>query len=121
MIDKKWLDGPRLVEWLLEKGVPRSHPDETIARAIFRWSVAGARANVFAVDAHLTALGLHLCEVPEDLYCDPSPRVGGQNAYSKELKAQILKEAAKGIPSPALSKRFGVAPGTINTWKREAA
>ena len=73
-----WLDGPKLVAWLEavagdELGSGTGRAAESASRRIGDWR-RGGRASVYALDAILTRLGLHLSMVPEELYVEANPR-----------------------------------------------
>lgn len=65
----EWLNGPRLVEWLLSRGVRPSRIELGAAnyRALNRWKNGGA-ASVWVLDRILTDCGISLSEVPVDLF-----------------------------------------------------
>ncbi len=41
--------------------------------------------------------------------------------YSREIKEQVLRELANGVPMSQLSRDYGPTPVTIGKWRAEAA
>jgi len=61
----EWLDGLRFAEWLRTKDWAVG-----VKVNLGPWCRPGARASVYAADKALTAIGLHLADVPQDLFLD---------------------------------------------------
>lgn len=73
--EPQWLDGPRLVCWLEGKGLFSMQLQVGgLARRVSDWK-KGTTANVFTADRVLTRLGLHISEIPDELWVD-SPLTG---------------------------------------------
>ena len=78
----KVANGPRLVRWLEQNGVP------TPASPCNAWR-AGSQATLASIDRILTRHGLHLWMVPDDLWEPPRPR-GGRARVDARKRRQVL-------------------------------
>lgn len=112
----EWLDGPALAAWLRDNGLdhPTYQLGHTLERAVSRWR-DGARAYVFVVDAVLTKLGLHLSEIPDELWTD-APQ-GGASRLDSVKRAELLARLAEGEPVKAIARKVGCSSGTVRHYR----
>jgi len=112
----EWLDGPRFTDWLLENGLnsPAVQLDSRLERAFGRWR-AGAKASVWIADAMLVALGLHLSELPDDLWVE-EPN-GGAGRLTEWAKAEILGRLHASEPVRQIAHQLGCSPGTVRHYR----
>jgi hypothetical protein len=67
----EWADGPKVAAWLKDH-LDKTYPDwkrkcPNLDRAWRRWT-SGERASVWSLDNHLTPLGLHVQDIPDDVW-----------------------------------------------------
>lgn len=123
MSEKDWIDGPGLRAWLLHM-VPHHHwpridaDNPTLTRALNRWG-AGGLANWRTADRHLTWLGLHLSEVPDELWRHDR-RAQPRTEYAIEARRQAYVAADQGLSLADMAEVFGVSRETARRWKQEA-
>ncbi len=115
----EWLDGPGLAAWLGERipldGLAAHH--ESMYRAILRWR-NGDQACVYTVDDLLVRLGIHLSEVPEELFVSTTRR----RAYplSEQTRTEALRLYTEGVGPGEIGRRLGIGSGTVSGWARRA-
>lgn len=66
-------DGPKVVAWL-EGHLSKTYPEwkriaPSLDRAARRWA-SGESPSIWTLDRHLTPLGLHVQDLPEDVWLD---------------------------------------------------
>jgi hypothetical protein len=100
-IDAIAADGRRVEEWLQTAGViPESVEmvDETLARRLRLWR-AGAQARVDAVDRVCVKLGIHLSELPDDVWVDHYSALPVTTRYCEHCGEEIPRKLAGTRPS----------------------
>ena len=116
----EWIDGPKLVAWLVERKIWTDGVESTHSHLVRRWRnwrEPGAVANVYTVDSHLTALGYHLHEVPEEFYCDRPKRM--RNLDPAEQR-DIVKSLDAGVSPQVIAERYGKSADTIRKYRGKA-
>lgn len=68
----RFLDGPRLCEWLESLDLFIS---QSAVRRMYEWR-RGGLADVYTVDRYLCRWGMHLDDVPEDCWSERAPDKG---------------------------------------------
>ena len=109
------LDGPNFVKWLTANADLASLPDNR-RRALRRYRV-GDVATVASADRVLTDLGLHLTDLPEDLW----RRDNRGSPYPPELCVEAVKRARGGELHRFVASSLAVDRSTVSRWVREAS
>lgn len=116
-----WLDGPRLVRWAKEEGVwddtlEVAHP--SFVRRLREWEKPGTLANVYTVDGHLTKIGRHLSEIPDECYTDREPnKKGTDKRLTHEQRKALVADLDAGERPQILAQRYGVASRSVNYYR----
>lgn len=121
---KDHLNGPALVEWLVET-VPETVQQHcamkelSFARAIYRWR-SGGQAPLATADKWLTMLGVPLSWVPEEFYEEirPRPRAGHKN-YSPEIKKLAARRYHAEGNAPKIAKELGCSDRAVRVWAKK--
>lgn len=94
---REWLDGPKFAEWLehvapvaiaraRRKNGLRLEDERTYAnlgRLLLRWA-SGPAVSVYTADYYMTFLGLHLHQIPEEIFSgDPYRKNGSRKGHPK--------------------------------------
>jgi hypothetical protein len=112
-----WLDGPGLVHWLESHGL--DNPEIQLgfhARAIRHWR-AGCKASVYVADRVLIKLGLHLSEIPDDLWVQPPKR----GELSPDHQAEIVRRVCGlGRSISAVARELDCDQKTVRKYLKEA-
>lgn len=121
-MSQDWLDGPRFYAWLRENGLTAL--DRQLghsARRVRDWR-DGAVANVYAADRVLVKVGLHLNDVPEDLYREPPDRTTRKAKRCTAAERQeILRRWAAGDSRYSIAKDLGRHRRTVEKIVARAA
>lgn len=114
--------GPTVAAWIIKSGrLPYdSHdggPEAAANRAVRRWA-SGESASIDCLDRHLTAMGAHLSELPDDCW-----RRGPVNAreHSEDEVSAALDALESGRPLKQLARELHVAPSTLRRWRKVGA
>lgn len=93
-------DGPKLVKWLASREIDRDILSDTQERAMRRWR-DGENALVLTVDELLVDLGLHLSEVPDEIW-----RERTEVTYSRrDIQEKPCAQCGGNVPSRHASGR----------------
>lgn len=114
----RYLDGPKLVEWLTEEGVDHRSLTDAQKRRWREWK-SGDRADLYGlVDRVLTNNGLSIRLIPDDCWSENQEFL--LNASYKEAKqdAQILLQEGR-LNNKEIAKKVGVTPDTIKKWSKQ--
>jgi hypothetical protein len=109
----KWLDGPMLFDFVMKKapqlvGQREGVLGETLSRTMSRWR-SGEHAHYATADRLLTQLGIHLSEVPEEMW-----------RWSRSDKKHLgIKHLKNGHSKKQVAEWMGVAKRTVETWQTE--
>lgn len=110
----EWLDGPMFHDWILKKA-PHIIGDRegilgyTHSRSMMRWR-SGERCHYSTADRLLTQLGLHLTEIPEEIW----------RWARHEEKEKGLAHFRNGKSVKQVAAWFGIRKSTATKWKIEA-
>jgi hypothetical protein len=117
--ERNWLDGNRLVEWLEANGHSLTKPIVgPLECSIRRWR-GGAKCSVYQADRLLTKLGVHLHEVPDDLWVDLAPT---HERYPRQVKQEAVRRVTvRDEPLKAVARSLGCDPKTVRNWIKAAA
>lgn len=121
MSDGEWLHGPALVEWLEEHGLESPHTQlaATLARRVHAWR-NGSMANVYTVDECLVMLGLHLIELPDDLWDleRSGLRLGGRGGsrFTEDQREDAARRYLRGESSRAIARELGTGRRNVRAW-----
>ena len=116
-----WLDGPKFVNWLERADDFSGEPHGTaIKRRVTEWR-AGAPVSIWSADHLLTRIGLHLSQVPDELWIagrhrTPAPARKVRPTYSKELREALVARVEAGDSLNELSIATGISERTIQRW-----
>lgn len=87
----EWLDGPAFVAWLEDHwALQGSLYPEGIQRRIWQWR-HGSPASIWVADKLLTAMGLHLDIVPEEMFMAESPQSRREGRRGKFTDAELAE------------------------------
>lgn len=124
-----WLDGPGLYEWIEGKrDLSRLYyVYPSFERRLRDWRREGCVASAYTVDKWLVEIGLHLSEVPDDLWREDWLTEEGKRRReapnlrtAEEAKARRTKALArlKQIGNQReVAEEFGVTVRTIYAWR----
>jgi DNA-binding CsgD family transcriptional regulator len=111
----EWLDGPNLYAWISERRM-LSEAGPNLERAVRRWKEGGT-ANVYTVDRVLTALDLHIAELPDEFWLNEKSRANGAK-LTVESKAELLARLEAGESTRTLAREFGISRDTVVYHRR---
>jgi hypothetical protein len=114
----EYADGPKLAAWLADEGYTfdkNLHPTED--RAIRYW-LKGRAAKLATVDAVLCKVGRHICELPDEVWCEKPlqhrPRIPAG------VKEEAIRRLREGSTVEAEARRIGCSPKTVQQWSTAA-
>ena len=113
----QWADGPKLAEWIDQQ---RVMPNGTTRRrlpveqTVDRWRKGGL-VSVWAIDKWLAPRGVHLSELPDELWVVNRRRA---DQADPDVVAAALELLGK-EPLKVIARRFGVAPSTVRYWRNK--
>ncbi len=114
MTERDWLSGPGLYSWLLQNGL--DHIELQLgyhARMARHWRDGGT-AHVYSADAVLCKLGLHLSEIPDELWIE-DPRKGRR--ITPEMCDEIKRRITElGQPIKVVAREVGCDPKTVRRY-----
>ena len=113
----EWLDGPKFAAWLEDKGIAANDIDPGHGSAPGKWR-RGAGVSIYKADEILTRFGLHITDLPDDMYRE-SPKTGPHAKYTEEEKLAIIAELDTGISKEELARQHGCCPRSILNWSRK--
>lgn len=119
----EWVDGRAFYDWLTEL-VPdwRTVLGPSQARAVSRMiDTDGAKTSLRVVDRICCQAGLHINEIPDDVWTDPPKRPTGRPPAPPEIREAAVTALKNGESARQVAARFGVARTTVNNWKNKAA
>lgn len=111
-----YLDGPKFLAWLEEADCFEPVVHDMKYRAS-KWR-HGAAVSVWKADELLTAIGLHISQIPDEIWRLEAPQ-GKQPKWRRDLsssKEQVVAEHAAGASTKALSRKTGIPERTIREW-----
>jgi len=122
-----YLDGPRTAGWLdgwIRKRYDlspweglRLHSGDEVIRAMHEWRTTKRKPTVWALDRHLTRMGGHILEIPDDLWTHNTP----QRRATEEFKAAVVAETAEpGAVVAHVARRHGLPSKSVRNWIRWA-
>lgn len=120
-----WLDGPKFVAWLEgATGFTAEPHGASVKRRVTDWK-AGAPVSIWKADDLLTHLGLHLSQVPDELWIDGRHRREAvakkpRPLYPTKLRTEVVKRRLSGVALKRLTLETGISEGTIKRWTRES-
>jgi DNA-binding NarL/FixJ family response regulator len=118
----RYLDGPKLVEWLKEENVDYSNLSDNQKRRWFDWS-KGARADVYSLtlDQIMTDNYLSSRLIPDDVWSKEQARfkLSAPRRSAKEQRAtrdegKLLLRA--GCSHRDVARKLGVSRNTVRNW-----
>ena len=109
----EWLDGPDLYEWILKrcpyiKGDREGILGYTHSRSMVRWR-SGERAHYATADRLLTLLGLHISEIPDEIW----------RWAKRRKKEKGLEHLRNGKSVKQVAQWVGARESTVYNWKAE--
>jgi hypothetical protein len=133
----RYLDGPRLVEWLEAEGLVYIDEDDrrstcglrsegsyctaydmdgrqSFMRRFSEWR-SGSTASVYTVDEFLIARGRHLSELPDDLYVSHR-----RATVESGVRSEAVALYAAGVGPREVGRRLGVNESSVDRWARRA-
>ncbi|MQA76051.1 MAG: hypothetical protein GEU88_17245 [Solirubrobacterales bacterium] len=113
----RWLEGPGLCEWLERSGAvlrPDVELDANMARNWRRWE-AGGHADVYTVDRLLCGRGVHLSEVPDELWRTRRPYRRRRRVAARERERAARRHLA-GAPARQVAGELGVSERAVRNW-----
>lgn len=99
----EWIQGPGLVVWLESHGL--FSPDIQLgfhARRIRHWR-EGKTADLHTADIVLTKLGLHLSEIPDELWLEEAPKA---RRYTDKDRKEMARRLGEGQTVTAVARSF---------------
>jgi hypothetical protein len=115
----EWIDGPGFVKWFEEQRPDRGFTPPTTTRTFYQARNTGRPINVWAADRILTFYGLHIRDIPRELWL-PDYELNTRRR-NPEMREECVRRAEAGERTVDLSREFGVAPETINKWRYRMA
>ncbi len=118
----EWLDGPGIAKWAKEAGIWDATLEMTnpsFVRRLREWEKPGCLANVYTLDRHLTKEGIHLHEVPEELYTEREPQKGtftAQKLTDAEKKQLVARVDAGEKPSD-LAHEYNISVRSVTAYR----
>lgn len=114
-----YADGPMLAAWIKRDGIgPHEghyHRDD-FCRAVLRWG-EGQRASIVSVDFHLTRLGRHISEVPDECWRDGRFIGREQTPEYEEIRRNAEKLIEQGFGDRTIAARLAIAKTTVRKWR----
>lgn len=112
-------DGPKLAAWLRQADrLPSTGGCEgeigSLFNAVSRWE-RGERASLCSVDHWLTMLGLHISQVPDEVWSLETVRSANSPHPRRAEGLEMLEEE---LSVREISRRLDVAPATVRSWRR---
>ena len=116
---REYLDGPGLYAWLNERGCDLSAKVLNFhSREVRRWR-SGTAATVWSADQVLTQLGLHLTEIPDDLWRDSPYKNNGGKRIDPRIRRAALIGIRRGDTVHHVAQRFAIDGSTVRRWMKE--
>ena len=120
----RFIDGPKLVEWLISEGVEYRHLTDAQQRRWSDWR-RGCRADLYSnpVDRILTDNYLSSRLIPDDAWAkDQRNKNEGRKPLPPAEQARLRAEGrlllAAGCTIVEVRKKLGVSEGTVRKWRR---
>lgn len=121
----RFLDGPKLVEWLMEEGVQYRHLTDAQQRRWSDWR-RGCRADLYSntVDRILTEYYLSSRLIPDDVWSrDQLNKNAGRKqrppAEQKRLRAEGRLLLAAGCSIVEVRTKLGVSEQAVRKWRKD--
>lgn len=126
MSEKEWLDGPQFVRWLEDEfNFDRNGNGPVVERRIHSL-MQGGSISVWSADRLLTAIGLHISLIPDELwlarrpYLPPGAKPKPRTYVPVERKEEAVKRYANEERTiRQLAEEFNVHDRTVRRWTRE--
>lgn len=104
-----WLDGPRLAAWLRARGV-RNKDIDAGGSTLSKWA-SGQAVREDTADHYLVRLGLHLSQLPDDIWVT--------GPHKNPVRYQAVQDYMAGDTALLVAARYGVARQTVYRWAAE--
>ena len=124
-LELRFLDGPKLVEWLISEGVKYSHLTDAQQRRWSDWR-RGCRADLYSntVDRILTEYYLSSRLIPDDVWSeDQKNKNAGKKrrtpAEQKRLREEGRLLLAAGCTLVEVRTKLGVSEAAVRKWRRD--
>lgn len=121
----RYLDGPKLVEWLTrDEGVRFERLTDAQKRRWRDWE-AGERADLYgAVDRILTSQGISMRLIPDDCWAkdqrkERRPRLSNEEVRALRHEALVLIK--EGHSNKQIADKLNVNNTTVGKWRRKFA
>lgn len=117
------LDGPGVYEWMVDakvvtEGQMKTQFGSSRARRLNAWR-GGDAATAPVVDEMLCGKGIHLSEIPEELWLTGEQKRASRQA--PEVREAGARRYRAGESAQALASEYGVTAHSIRNWARKGA
>lgn len=117
------LDGPGVFEWMVDakvvtEGQMKTQFGSSRARRLNAWR-GGDAATAAVVDEMLCGKGIHLSEIPDELWLSEDRKRASRQA--PEIREAGARRYRAGESAQALASEYGVTAHSIRNWARKGA
>ena len=112
--------GPKLYEWLIhtDANLEDANVGPAFARAIDRWK-EGDNATLGKVDELCVHVGLHLSQVPEEIWIARPPRKGSRHS-TPQTRKEAVERVLAGETNRQVAESIGCTPRAVANWVHAA-
>jgi len=112
--------GPKFYEWLIhtDANLEDANLGPAFARAIDRWK-DGDNATLGKVDELCVRVGLHLSQVPEEIWMDRPPRKKFR-CSTPETRSEAIARVLAGESNREVAESIGCTPRAVANWVHAA-